>query len=70
MWTCITINNIKDMRVLIIILINTLNIKHHLEVSWAEAVERTVLTVELLSCVLPQVNIQIGLEEKIKEESR
>lgn len=33
-----------------------------LEVSWAEAVERTVLTAELLSCVLPQVNIQVGFD--------
>lgn len=33
-----------------------------LEVSWAEAIERTVLTAELLSCVLPQVNIQVGFD--------
>lgn len=33
-----------------------------LEVSWAEAVERTVLTAELLSCVFPQVNIQVGFD--------
>lgn len=30
-----------------------------LEVSWAEAIERTVLTAELLSSVLPQMNIQV-----------
>lgn len=30
--------------------------------SWAEAVERTMLTTEFLSCVFPQVNIQIGLK--------
>lgn len=35
--------------------------------SWAEAVEGTVLTAEPLSCVLPQVNIQVGFEGKINE---
>lgn len=38
--------------------------------SGAEAAERTVLTAELLSCVLPQVNIQVGLEGKIQEVNR
>lgn len=30
--------------------------------SWTEALERTVLAAELLSSVLPQVNIQISFE--------
>lgn len=35
--------------------------------TWTEAVEGTVLTAKLLSCVLPHVNIQVGFEEKINE---
>lgn len=38
--------------------------------SWAEATERAVLTTELLSRMLPQVNIQVGFKEKIKEVNR
>lgn len=32
--------------------------------SWAEAAEGTVLTAELLSCVLPQVDIQVSFKEQ------
>lgn len=39
----------------------------HLEVSGAEAVERTVMTAELLPCVLPQVNIQVGFEKYVRK---
>lgn len=36
----------------------------HLKVSWAGAAEGAVFTAELLSRVLPQVNIQVGFKEK------
>lgn len=35
--------------------------------SWTETVERTMFTAKLLSCVLPQMNIQVGCEVKITD---